>query len=79
MGVHKVAPHYGVRSERYKLIHFPDSNEWELFDLNRDPGEMLNLYSNPEYASRVGELKDSLNTLVTKYDVELEVPQKRKK
>lgn len=79
MGAHKVASHHGVRTERYKLIRFPDSDEWELFDLERDPAEMQNLYGNPEYASKLGELKDSLDALVTKYDVELEVPQKRKK
>ena len=35
--VHAVARHYGVRSQRYKLIHYYDLGEWELFDLERDP------------------------------------------
>ena len=42
---HKVQPHYGIRTERYKLIHFYYSmDEWELYDLQRDPNEMNNIY-----------------------------------
>ncbi len=39
--------HYGIRTERYKLIHFYDpGNSWELYDLKKDPNEMRNLYGN---------------------------------
>ena len=42
---HKVQPHYGIRTERYKLIHFYYSmDEWELYDLENDPQEMNNIY-----------------------------------
>ena len=42
---HNVQPHYGVRTERYKLIHYYyNMDEWELFDLKKDPNEMVNLY-----------------------------------
>lgn len=35
---HRVCqPHYGVRTERYKLIYFNNINQWELFDLGKDP------------------------------------------
>ena len=41
---HWSAPHYGIRTERYKLIHYYSRNEWELFDLERDPDEMDSLF-----------------------------------
>lgn len=40
---HWVAPHYGIRTERYKLISYYNINEWELFDLEKDPDEMESL------------------------------------
>lgn len=40
---HWVAPHYGIRTERYKLIHYYSRNEWDFFDLERDPDEMDSL------------------------------------
>lgn len=41
---HWVFPHYGIRTGRYKLIHYYTVNEWELFDLEKDPDEMENLF-----------------------------------
>ena len=49
---HKVQPHYGVRTDRYKLMHFYYSmDEWELYDLENDPNETFNLYDNKNYSS----------------------------
>lgn len=43
-----VKRHYGIRSKRYKLIHYYyDIDEWELFDLQKDPNEMKNVFSDP--------------------------------
>ncbi len=43
--------HYGVRTDRYKLMHFYyDIDEWEMYDLEKDPQEMKNIYDDPEYA-----------------------------
>ena len=66
--VHSVKRHYGVRTGRYKLIHFyHDIDEWELYDLKKDPKEMNNVFGNPEYADIVKELKDELQALREKY------------
>ena len=49
---HSVKRHYGVRTDDYKLIHFyNDVDEWELYDLKKDPHEMCNVYNDPEYAA----------------------------
>ena len=65
--VHMVAKHYGVRTERYKLIHYYETDEWECFDLETDPGEMESVYSDPEYAGIVAELKTELERLQALY------------
>jgi arylsulfatase A-like enzyme len=49
--VHMVKRHYGVRTRRYKLIHFYDDiDAWELYDLVRDPQELRNVFADPAYA-----------------------------
>lgn len=49
--VHMVKRHYGVATERYKLMHFYyDIDEWEMYDLETDPSEMKNIYDDPAYA-----------------------------
>ena len=49
--VHMVKRHYGVATERYKLMHFYyDIDEWEMYDLEIDPLEMKNIYDDPDYA-----------------------------
>lgn len=58
---HNVQPHYGVRTERYKLIHFYyDIDKWELYDLQNDPDELDNLYYDSEYADVVKRLEGEL-------------------
>ncbi len=48
--IHMVKRHYGIRTERYKLIHFYyDKDEWELYDLEKDPQEMQNVYDLEAY------------------------------
>ncbi len=61
---HNVYAHYGLRTERYKLIYYyeedPGPQEWELFDLDSDPYELMNVYADPAYAGIVEELKQRL-------------------
>ena len=48
--VHMVKRHYGVATDRYKLMHFYyDIDEWEMYDLETDPMEMRNIYNDPAY------------------------------
>ena len=66
--VHSVKRHYGVRTQRYKLIHFyHDIDEWELYDLKKDPREMKSVYNDPAYADIVQELTAELKRLRQKY------------
>ena len=62
-GHHNVAAHYGVRTTRYKLIYFHKLNQWELYDLQKDPGEMRNVYSEPSSAKTLESLKKELDRL----------------
>ena len=58
---HNVQPHYGVRTDRYKLIHFYyNIDEWEFYDLEKDPKEMNNAYNDPHYAEIIKELKTEI-------------------
>jgi arylsulfatase A-like enzyme len=68
-GAHSVRRHYGVRTDRYKLIYFyePEVNEWELYDLEKDPQEMKSVYDDPAYASVVKEMKAELQRLRDHY------------
>ena len=62
---HRVQPHYGVRTERYKLICYNKIDQWELFDLQTDPHELHNLYADPAHATTVARLKAEMAHLRT--------------
>lgn len=77
---HNVAAHYGVRTERYKLIYYygkalgtsgsidkDTPPEWELFDLLKDPRELNNVYADPAYQKTLVELKAMLDRLQKEY------------
>lgn len=66
---HRVARHDGVRNSRYKLMHFPDTTEWMLFDLKNDPQEMKNVFSDPAYANDLGKMKILHADLKKRYSV----------
>lgn len=76
-GVHAVKRHYGVATERYKLIHFYyDVDEWEMYDLQKDPHEMKSVYNDPAYAAVQKELHARLTELRKKYGDSDELDQK---
>ena len=72
--VHSVKRHYGVATDRYKLIHFYyDIDEWELYDRETDPHEMNNVYDDPSYDQVRRELHARLEELREKYgDTDIE-------
>jgi len=70
---HHVPAHYGIRTDRWKLIYYygkplgmagaepPDTQpDWELFDVRNDPREMHNLYHDPKYEGLVKKLTAEL-------------------
>jgi arylsulfatase A-like enzyme len=65
----KVPAHFGVRSDRYKLIFFYGCDTkgrkntpvaWEFYDLEKDPFEMNNAYGRPEYRKTIADMKVQL-------------------
>ena len=67
-GIHMVKRHYGVRTDRYKLIHFYyDVDEWELYDLEKDPDELNNLYGQDGYEVIQANLHERLTQLRIQY------------
>lgn len=74
---HMVKRHYGIATDRYKLMHFYyDTNEWELYDLRTDPAEMRNLYSDPAYAGVRKKLHRQLDEIRFRYGDSDELNQK---
>jgi arylsulfatase A-like enzyme len=66
---HMVKRHYGIRTDRYKLIHFYyDIDAWELYDLKNDPDELNNLYNNKDYEDIITGLKNKLQKLREQYN-----------
>jgi len=74
--VHMVPRHYGVRTQRYKLMRFYQFDEWEFYDLETDPDELTNQYNNPEYADEIAKMKKELDRLRTQYDDDSDVAVK---
>ncbi|MGQ0563154.1 MAG: sulfatase family protein, partial [Gemmatimonadota bacterium] len=66
---HMVRRQYGVRDAGYKLIHFYEVGEWELFDLAKDPHELRSVYADAAYEDVVARMKAKLATLRAQYAV----------
>lgn len=68
--IHNAYAHYGVRDQRYKLIYWYNEDldikgarpgdaefkEWELFDCEKDPLELFNVYHDEEHKSVVKDM-----------------------
>jgi len=68
-GAHDVARHYGVKTARYKLMHFYHIGEWEMYDLKADPQELKSVYNDPTYTDVQRELMAELDRLRKQYQV----------
>jgi arylsulfatase A-like enzyme len=79
-GSHNVPAHYGVRTDRYTLIYYYGKGlnmtgsknkdlppEWELFDRQKDPNQMRNVFADPAYQATVRELQAELVRLRKEY------------
>ena len=68
---HSVMPHYGVRSETHKLIHFTAEGKdfWELYDLEADPSELKNQYHEAGFEQIKADLHQQLIALRKQYQV----------
>jgi N-acetylglucosamine-6-sulfatase len=64
---HRVAAHDGVANQRYKLMRFPDTDEWQLFDREKDPHEMRSFHDDPAYAATLAEMKALYQELRAQY------------
>jgi len=58
---------YGVRDRRYKLVRYYEVDKWELFDLERDPRELHNVYADPSYADVRVRMTRKLDALRAQY------------
>ena len=67
--VHNVPVHDGVRTDRYKLMFFPRTREFNLFDLQYDPDEMKSVHDNPDYTEILEGMKKRYCDLQQFYDV----------
>ncbi|CAA6679328.1 MULTISPECIES: sulfatase [unclassified Lentimonas] len=67
-GVHNVPQHDGVRTDRYKLFYMPQYDEWQMFDLEKDPEEMTSVYDHPEYAPIRKQLTEEYQRIREHYD-----------
>lgn len=68
-GEHSVSPHFGIRNNRYKLIRFYKRvNNWELYDLQKDPNEMNNLYGKKGYEKITDQMKKELDLQIANYE-----------
>ncbi|QDH80717.1 sulfatase [Echinicola soli] len=69
VGEHNVSPHFGIKTDRYKLIRFYNQVvSWELFDLEEDPKEMHNVYGEEHYQKVQEEMKVKLLEAIKKYE-----------
>jgi len=74
---HRVAPHYGVVTDRYKLVHFTGggaADYWELFDLQKDPSELRSVLDDPAYRDTRATLEKELTRLRAELKVPAEIP-----
>ncbi len=64
---HRVAPHRGVRTDRFKLMEFYTKQEWEMYDLQTDPREKNNLWNKPGYEQIQTDMVRLLAAMRRKY------------
>ena len=75
--VHMIPRHYGIRTERHKLIHFYQfGNEWEMYDLKEDPDELANIYGKGGKEKLQADLRKQLVAIRKRYQDNSDVSEK---
>ena len=74
---HRVHPHEGIVTDRFKLVRFyrPNVEYWELYDRQKDPQELRDFYNDPAYTKTVAELKQELGRLRAELKVPAQTPR----
>lgn len=71
---HHVQPHYGIRTQRYTMAHFYyNIDQWELYDNQKDPDQLVNLIDDPAYQKVSAELRAELKELMVHYENDLDL------
>jgi len=68
-GAHSVRRHYGVRTKDHKLMHFYNLEEYELYDMKKDPDELNSVYDDPDYKEVAQDLKRRIKEFQDMYNV----------
>ena len=68
LGEHAVPQHFGVRTQTHKLIYFPQTDQWNLFDLQHDPMEMRSVHAEPEYRQTRQQLAAEFSRLRQQFE-----------
>ena len=77
-GTHNVAAHDGIRTNEHKLFWLPETKEYQLFDLKKDPQELKSVHQDPSYTETFADLKEELSKTRAKYRMHSAViPQPR--
>jgi arylsulfatase A-like enzyme len=74
---HRVRPHEGVVTDRFKLVKFygADLDGYELFDLQDDPHELKDVSNEPAHADTLARLKAELVRLKAELKVPAQPPR----
>jgi arylsulfatase A-like enzyme len=76
---HGVAQHNGVRTEHFTLVHYFEADEWDLFDLQKDPAQLRSVFADPAYAATVADLKAEIERLRKLYNETDPMPYRQAK
>ena len=73
---HRVRPHYGIVTDRYKLVRVEGAGDsyWELYDREKDPLELKSVIADPAYAATKVQLEKQLAQLRKDLKVPDETP-----
>jgi N-acetylglucosamine-6-sulfatase len=72
---HNVPAHDGIRTDHHKLFYLPRTREWQLFDLIKDPQEMVSVHDDPDYAEIFNTMKNRYQELRTEFNVPEDTPK----